>query len=181
MIDTFFGWILSFVSGRIGERKKQRKESEQLQDIMKREIIKEVKNDLLDCINEMNMQFKDFEELREKGIHNNCDEFIMLCHQYIKNHFFHSPCYKKLELDIPDDGGLDEILHIIQREKFYLDITSKNFMSDVYFQTLDDDMKMNILEKFRIMSFEYSALLSKYDSIYLKKVLNSYKIYPERI
>ena len=112
----------------------------------------------------MNEQFKDFEKLREKGFHSSCDEFIEFCNQYIEDHSYHTAKYKKLEMDLPDDGGLDELLQIVKMEKFCLDITSKNVMSDVYFQTLDEVKKNNILEEFRMKSFKYSELYTKYDT-----------------
>lgn len=174
LIEALVSWILSVVSNCIGEKRKRKTEIKSLQETTRQEIVKEVKNDLLACIEEMNEQFKDFEELIEKGFHSSCDEFIELCNQYIKEYSYHTSKYKKLEMDLPDDGGLDELLQIVKREKFFLDIATKNVMSDVYFQTLDEEKKNNILEEFRMMSFKYSELFSKYDSTFLKKVLSTY-------
>lgn len=174
LIETFFSWFLGAVSNGISEKRKRKREIKSVQETARQEIVKEVKNDLLACMEEMNEQFKDFEKLREKGFHSGCDEFIKLCNKYIKDHFYHSTKYKKLEMDLPDDGGLDELLQIVKMEKFCLDITSKNVMSDVYFQTLDEEKKNNILEEFRMMSSKYSELYSKYDSTYLKKVFSTY-------
>ena len=174
MIETFVSWFLGVISNGIGEKSKRKREIKNLQDSTRQEVVREVKNDLLACIEEMNEQFKDFEKLREKGFHSSCDEFIEFCNQYIEDHSYHTAKYKKLEMDLPDDGGLDELLQIVKMEKFCLDITSKNVMSDVYFQTLDEEKKNNILEEFRMMSFKYSELYSKYDSAYLKRVLSTY-------
>lgn len=117
---------------------------------------------------------KDFEKLIEKGYYSSCNEFIKLCNQYIENHFYHTAKYKKFEMDLPDDGGLDELLQIVKMEKVCLDIASKNVMSDVYFQTLDKEKQYNILKEFRMMSYKYSEFYSKYDSAYLKKVFSTY-------
>lgn len=174
LIETFVSWFLGVISNGIGEKSKRKREIKNLQDSTRQEVVREVKNDLLACIEEMNEQFKDFEKLREKGFHSSCDEFIEFCNQYIEDHSYHTAKYKKLEMDLPDDGGLDELLQIVKMEKFCLDITSKNVMSDVYFQTLDEEKKNNILEEFRMMSFKYSELHSKYDSAYLKRVLSTY-------
>lgn len=174
LIETFVGWFLNVISNGIGEKRKRKKEIQNLQDSTRQEVVREVKGDLLACIEEMNRQFKDFEKLIEKGFYSSCDEFIELCNQYIEDHSYHTEKYKKFEMDLPDDGGLDELLQIVKMEKFCLDITSKNVMSDVYFQTLDEEKKNNILEEFRMMSFKYSELYSKYDSAYLKKVLSTY-------
>lgn len=129
---------------------------------------------MLACIEEMNEQFKDFERLIEKGFYCSCEDFIELCNQYIEKHYYHTTKYKKLEMDLLDDGGLDELLQIVKMEKFCLYISRKNIMSDVYFRTLDEEKKNNILQEFRMMSLNYSELYSKYDSVYLKKVLSVY-------
>ena len=174
LIETFVSWFLGVISNGIGEKSKRKREIKNIQDSTRQEVVREEKNDLLTCIEEMNEHFKDFEKLREKGLHSSCDEFIELCNQYIEDHPYHTAKYKKLEMDLPDDGGLDELLQIVKVEKFCLDISSKNVMSDVYFQKLDEEKKNNILEEFRMMSFKYSELYSKYNSAYLKKVLSTY-------
>lgn len=174
LIEALVGWFLDVISNGIGEKCKRKKEIQNLQDSTRQEVAREVKSDLLACIEEMNEQFKDFEKLIEKGFYSSCDEFIELCNQYIEEHYYHTAKYKKLEMDLPDDGGLDELLQIVKMEKFCLDISSKNVMSDVYFRKLDEEKKNNILQEFRMMSFKYSELYSKYDSAYLKKVLSAY-------
>ena len=146
MIETFVSWFLGVISNGIGEKSKRKREIKNLQDSTRQEVVREVKNDLLACIEEMNEQFKDFEKLREKGFHSSCDEFIEFCNQYIEDHSYHTAKYKKLEMDLPDDGGLDELLQIVKMEKFCLDITSKNVMSDVYFQTLDEEKKILLVQ-----------------------------------
>jgi len=174
LIETFISWFLGVVTNGIGEKRKRKKELESIQKTTRQEIAKEVKDDLLACIEEMNEQFKDFEKLREIGAQSSCEEFITLCNQYIKDHFYHTARYKKFEMDLPDDGSLDELLQIVKMEKFCLDIASKNVMRDVYFQSLDEEKMYNMLEEFRRMSYKYSELYSKYDSTYLKKVFSTY-------
>lgn len=83
LIETFLSWFLGVISNGIGEKSKRKREIKNLQDSIGQEIVREVKNDLLACIEEMNEQFKDFEKLIEKGFHSSCDEFIELCNQYI--------------------------------------------------------------------------------------------------
>ena len=174
LIETFVSWFLGVITNGIGEKRKRQREIKNLQDNTRQEVVREVKNDLLACIEEMNEQFKDFEKLREKGFNSSCNEFIELCNQYMENHSYNIAKYKKLEMDLPDDGGLDELIQIVNMERSCLDIESKIFMNDVYFQTLYEGNKKKILEEFGMMSYKYSELYSKYDSAYLKKVLSAY-------
>ena len=174
MIETVISWILGIISNCIGKKRSQKVEKKQKRENIKREIAKEVKSDLLACIEEGTEQFKDFEKLRKRGYESNCKEFIELCDKYMNEHFYHTACYKKLEMDIPESGELHELLKIVKMEKSCLDISNKNFMSDIYFETLDEFKKNNILKELQTMSFEYSNLYSKYDSNYLKKILDEY-------
>ena len=72
LIETFVGWFLSVISNGIGEKSKRKKEIQNLQDSTRQEVVREVKGDLLACIEEMNGQFKDFEKLIEKGLVSKC-------------------------------------------------------------------------------------------------------------